>query len=153
MVSKSGSKNTVKEKPEFPNISVALTQAVAKSAILPDKGDYIIRDTKNQTTGLALRVYASGVKTWIVQKKLARKPRRFVIGGFPDVNYTQAERAAISITAKVKSGIDPHLEVRQQERETESQLTLEKLTVQKAFENYQAYADGELSSTQPQGEK
>lgn len=147
MVASSGSKTKAVKQLTFPNLTTALTQAVAKSAKPPPTGDYIIRDSKNQTTGLALRVYASGAKTWIVQKKLARKPRRFVIGGFPDVNYTQAERAAISITAKVKSGIDPHLEVRQQQRETETQLTLEKLTVQKAFENYQAYGEAGLSST------
>lgn len=147
MTAKSTKKNEPDDGPKFPNITVSLTQAVAKSAKLPDEGDYIIRDSKNKTVGLALRVYASGAKTWIVQKKLARKPRRFVIGSFPDLNFTQAEQKAISIAAKVKQGIDPQLEIRQQERETESQLSLEKLTVQRAFEEYQAYGEAELSTT------
>lgn len=129
-----------------PNQTIKLTDAVAKQASLPKSGDYILRDINNRTLGLALRVYASGVKSWIVQKKLARAPRRFVLGHFPDLTYTNAIKEAKVVAAKVSQGIDPNLEARQRERETENQLAREKMTVSSVFAEYLEYAKKELGA-------
>lgn len=129
-----------------PNQTIKLTDAVAKGASLPKTGDYILRDINHRSIGLALRVYASGVKSWIVQKKLARAPRRFVLGHFPDMGYRKAIEEAKVVAAKVSQGIDPNLETRQRERETEDQLALEKMTVSSVFAEFLDYARQELST-------
>lgn len=118
------------------NRTAPLSYALAGKAPIPAIGDYLIRDVNNRTTGLALRIYASGVKSWIVQKKLARQPRRYVIGQYPDVTYVEAVGKSIEFADKIKKGIDPRLEARQQEIETESLRTLTKATVQVAFTEY-----------------
>lgn len=50
------------------NEFIKLTDNVAKTAALPEMGDYILRDTENRQVGLALRIYSSGVRSWVVQK-------------------------------------------------------------------------------------
>lgn len=118
------------------NSRVPLTNAVAKAAPLPPRGDYILRDSANRTTGLALRVYATGTKIWIVQKKVGRVPRRFVIGPFPDFSHREAVDKAVEVSAKVRSGIDPRLEAKARAAATEEALDRQKLTVEKAFVEY-----------------
>lgn len=128
------------------NQTTKLTDAVAKGAALPKSSDYILRDINNRTIGLALRVYASGVKSWIVQKKLAGAPRRFVLGHFPDMTYKKAIDEARIVSAKVSQGIDPNLEIRQREQETENQLAREKMTVGIVFAEYLDYAEEKLGA-------
>lgn len=129
------------------NASIKFTDAVAKDAALPSKGDYILRDSANRTTGLALRIYASGTKVWIVQKKVARVPRRYVVGPFPDIKYREAVTLAVGISAKVRSGVDPRLEAKERAAATEEALDREKLTVRKAFEDYCVEHDDARAST------
>lgn len=135
------------------NASIKFTDAVAREAPLPSKGDYILRDIENRTTGLALRIYASGTKVWIVQKKVARVPRRYVIGPFPDVKYRTAVGKAVDISAKVRDGIDPRLEVKERAAATEDALDREKLTVGKAFEDYCSAQDNSRASTKKDRER
>lgn len=131
----------------FPNLTTKLSNPRAAAAVSPPTGDYLIRDINNRTTGLALRIYASGVKSWIVQKKLARQPRKYVIGQFPDVTYTQAVTESVGIADKIKKGIDPRLEARQQEIETETLRTQTRATVQVAFTEYRKQVVESLSPT------
>jgi Arm DNA-binding domain len=127
---------TKKEPKPFPNSTAKLSAAVAEAAKVPPIGDYLIRDINNRTTGLALRIYASGVKSWVVQKKLAGQPRRHVLGQHPDLTYTQAVDKSVGIADKFKRGIDPRLEARQQEIETEALRTQTNATVKVAFTEY-----------------
>jgi len=137
-----------KRKPgTLPNSTAKLSQDLARAAKVPTVGDYLIRDINNRTTGLALRIYSSGVKSWIVQKKLGRKPRKYVIGQFPDVTYKKAEEESVGIADKIRKGIDPRLEARQQGIETESLRTQTKATVQVAFTEYQKEVVASLAPT------
>jgi len=123
---------------------VNLTMAVAKNAPLPDEGDYILRDTN--ITGLGLRVYKSGAKTWIFQKKLGRRPVRVVLGPFPTVGLEDkyngvvkldgARTLAIKAAAKISARIDPNLEKRNQQRQTEADRDREALTVSVIWKEY-----------------
>lgn len=131
----------------LPNFTARMSNAVAGAAKLPPTGDYLIRDINNRTTGLALRIYASGVKSWIVQKKLGRQPRRHVIGQYPDVTYKKAVDESVVIADKFKRGIDPRLEARQQEIETEALRTQTRATVQVAFTEYRDDVVASLSAT------
>lgn len=118
------------------NEFIKLTDNVAKTAALPEMGDYILRDTENRQVGLALRIYSSGVRSWVVQKKLLGKPTRVVLGRFPQMSHRKAVEAALVVVGKIKSGIDPNLEKRQQQRKTEEGWSREKLTVQVVFTEY-----------------
>ena len=118
------------------NIRIKLSNSEAKKAPLPESGDYIIRDLGNKTSGLALRVYAGGAKTWIVQKKFLGKPKKTVLGSFPDLSHTNAVLKAIATASTLNSGIDPALQLRAQKRQTERQLDDERLTIQVAFEKH-----------------
>lgn len=120
---------------------VALTLAKARDAKLPDKGDYTLWD--EETRGLGLRIYASGAKVWIVQKKLGKTPKRVVLGHFPNMTLAKAREEAPDAIQKIRKGIDPNLEKRQQLRETEKAREREKITIGFAFSEYLAYAKGE----------
>ena len=118
------------------NTRIKLSNAEAAKAPLPESGDYIIRDLGNRTAGLALRVYAGGAKTWITQKKFLKKPKRTVLGSFPDMSHTSAVQKAIDTVSTMNAGIDPALQLRAQKRETERQLNERRLTIELAFEQH-----------------
>lgn len=119
---------------------VALTLAKARDAKPPAKGDYILWDTT--TRGFGLRVYSTGAKVWVAQKKLGKTPSRRHLGHFPDMALSQARQEAEDVLAKIRKGIDPNLERRQQLRETEKARDREKLTIGFAFEKYLAFQMG-----------
>lgn len=114
---------------------VKLTSAVAKEAVAPKEGDYILRDTA--LPGLALRIYASKQKSWIVQKKFLGKPHRVVLGSLQQLNYEQAAREARKVIGDLEKGIDPRIERLKQQRETAEARHREALTVKAAFEEYE----------------
>lgn len=117
-----------------------LTNAKAKALPLPASGDYIVRDSGNRALGLAIRVYASGAKSWIVQKKLVGKPYKHVLGPFPLLNHTQAVAAALPVADQLRKQIDPKLDEKRQRAETEKLQAREKRTVGVAFQEYLDHA-------------
>lgn len=124
------------------NRTEKLTQALVKELPLPLSGDYTVRDSENRTLGLAIRVYASGAKSWIVQKKLVGKPYRHVIGPFPLFSHKQAIDAAKPVATQLWNQIDPKLDEKRQRTETERLQAREKLTVGVAFQKYLDNAKG-----------
>jgi integrase len=119
---------------------VALTLAKARDAKLPAKGDYILWDAT--TRGFGLRVYSTGAKIWVAQKKLEKRPIRVHLGRFPDMPLNKAREEAEDALAKIRKGGDPNLEKRQQARETERARDREKLTIGFVFMEYLAQAQG-----------
>lgn len=111
-----------------------MSPAEARVAPLPEKGSYIIWDTK--TRYLGLRVHSGGSKVWIVQKKLGKAPCRVNLGAFPDMTYTSACSKVADVVSKISKGIDPNLEKRQQIRENTETRNLESFTVTRCFEEY-----------------
>lgn len=120
---------------------VALTLAKARDAQAPAKGDYILWDAT--TRGFGLRVYSTGAKIWIAQKKLEKRPVRTHLGRFPDMTLNKAREEAEDALNKIRKGVDPNLEKRQQARETEKSREREKITIGFAFEQYLAFQSGE----------
>lgn len=57
--------------------------------------------------GLALQILPSGGRSWILRMTIGDKRRDMGLGGFPDVTLTQAREAARTARGKVKEGIDP----------------------------------------------
>ncbi len=120
---------------------VALTLAKARDAKVPAKGDYILWDST--TRGFGLRVYSTGAKIWVAQKKLEKRPVRVHLGRFPDMPLNKAREEAEDALGKIRKGVDPNLEKRQQARDTEKAREREKITVGYAFERYLAFQNGE----------
>lgn len=72
----------------------------------PAAGRVIYHDTKQP--GLKLRVGPTGVKTFLVYKKVGTKPVKTTLGRFPAMTIDQAQRlAAVSLT-QMLDGIDPN---------------------------------------------
>lgn len=106
---------------------VSLTLAVARDAPLPEKGDYTLWDSGLK--GFGLRIYATGGKKWIAQKKLEGRPVRVLLGDFPDMPIAKARAAAETELSKIKLGQDPNLERRKTARNTEKERALEAHTI------------------------
>ena len=126
-----------------------LTMSVVNNAELPTNGDYILRDSK--TPGLGLRVYSSGTKSWIFQKKLFAKQVRIVLGPAPSLplesKYNQttgetlkgARQLAEEAAAIIRQGLDPRLEKKKQLLKTQDDISKNELTIQKAWDGYVEY--------------
>jgi hypothetical protein len=83
---------------------------------LPAKGQDTCYDSL--LPGLALRVSAKGTKTWIVQRSLNGKPRRFTLGRFASNRMSKAAReAARRIIEMIDAGKDPEHEAVRERQE------------------------------------
>lgn len=130
-------------------MKTTLTMAGATKASCPTKGDYILRDSK--TPGLGLRVYASGVKSWIFQKKLGSKQIKLVLGPAPSLTLESkfnpatgetlkgARQLAEEAAATIRQGLDPRLEKKKQLLKTKNDVSKNELTIKKAWGEYVLY--------------
>ena len=57
--------------------------------------------------GLALRVTAKGVRTFVVVKKISGKTQRITLGRWPGLRLADARRATIRINGEFAAGLDP----------------------------------------------
>ena len=57
-----------------------------------------------------MRVTASGVKSFIVEKLVSGKVRRMTIGRYGEITVEQARREAQKLLGKIATGIDPRAE-------------------------------------------
>ena len=90
-----------------------LTKAVVESARLPAAGQIFVRD--DQIKGLALRVLATGAKTFIWEGRVKGRVRRMTLGQWPTVSVAVARAEAERIRVDIAAGLDP-AEKRQAER-------------------------------------
>jgi len=120
------------------NQKLTLTDAIIGAATLPEKGDYFLRD--NKVDGLAVRVYASGRKSWIAEKKQDGKPLRVVLGfwGTEGMTLPAARVAAKKRLAEMAQGINPNLEKMKRIRQNKIELEREAMTIAVVWERYVA---------------
>ncbi|QRR11670.1 DUF4102 domain-containing protein [Burkholderia sp. MS455] len=69
---------------------------------MPEKGWKYYYDTK--VSGLAIGIGPSGVKTFILYRKVNRKPERIKIGRYPDLTVDKARTQALTLIADIASG-------------------------------------------------
>lgn len=103
-----------------------LTKTVMNKITQPASGQAFYRD--DQLKGFALRITASGVRSFIVEKRVDGKVKRMTLGRYPDLTVEQARREAQKLLGKIATGIDPVAEKKEK-------LT-KKLTLQNAFDDY-----------------
>lgn len=121
----------------FQNRHVRLSMAVARASPPPPARDYIIWDTANTGLGFGLRVYSSGAKRWIVQKKQAGKPVRTKIGIFPAMTCSRALKEAKRINAEFSQGLNPNVEKKKRIQATAEAKAREALSVGFAYQEYE----------------
>jgi integrase len=91
-----------------------LTKQIVETAKAPADGQRFIRD--DQIKGLALRITANGVKSFVWEGRIKGRMRRITLGQFPAITVVLARDKALEMKAAISRGGDPALE-RQQERE------------------------------------
>ncbi len=64
--------------------------------------------------GLAVRVTAAGVRTFVLVKKIAGKPQRLNLGRFPALRLGAARRAARVRIGQIAAGVDVVQEIKAQ---------------------------------------
>ena len=81
-----------------------------------------------QLKGFALRVTASGIKSFVVEELVNGKVRRMTLGRYGEITVEQARREAQKLLGKIATGIDPQAE-KQTPRFTS-------LTLEEVFQDY-----------------
>ncbi len=66
----------------------------------------------DQLKGFAVRVTASGVKSFVVEKLVNHKVRRITLGRYGELTVEQARKEAQKLLGKIATGIDPIAEKR-----------------------------------------
>src|SRR5437870_12408301 len=91
---------------------VKLTKSFAdKIQPTPEKDQAFYRDT--ELKGFALRITASGTKSFVVEKIIGNKVRRITLGKYSDaLPVEKARRKAQILLGQIADGIDPIAEKR-----------------------------------------
>ncbi len=125
--------------------AVALTDALIRSITPPAVGQETHHDALLPSFGL--RVSAGGAKTWIIQRRVDGKPRRFKLGRYPGMPLAAARDAARRIIEVIDSGKDPEVEAaREREeyrRQCEAQRRLDACTFRVVRDRFiEEYGEG-----------
>ncbi len=108
-----------------------LTKREIDKAQPPAIGQLFLRDDRLQ--GFALRITAGGAKSFVVEKRIHGRPRRFTLGSYGALTVEQARKFAQEKIGEIARGNDPARD-RQQHRATWhelEQLYLERHAVHK----------------------
>ena len=104
-----------------------LTKAIVDKAELPVGKDQVFyRD--NQLKGFALRVTASGSKSFIVEKNIGNKIRRITLGKYGALTVEQARKEAQKMIGQIATGVDPIAE--------KLAAKMNEITLNEVFEDY-----------------
>ena len=83
---------------------------------------HIYRD--DHLSGFAVRVTSTGVKSFIVEKRLGRKNRRITIGRYGHLTLEQGRLEAVKLLGKLATGVDP---IHERKVERVKQITLKQM--------------------------
>lgn len=89
----------------MPNQSVKITKTVVEKAPLPESGQTFLRDT--DLKGFAVRLTPTGVRTFVVEKRIDGRVRRITLGRHTELTVAMARTRAHQILGQVAMGIDP----------------------------------------------
>lgn len=105
---------------------VKLTKTVVDRANPPASGQVFLRDS--ELKGFGLRITATGVKTFIVEKRIDGRSRRKKIARYGELTCEEARREALKYLGDVAKGEDP---IADRER-----ARLERITLAQVFSDY-----------------
>ena len=75
----------------MPNQSVKITKTVVEKAPLPETGQAFLRDT--ELKGFAVRLTPTGVRTFVVEKRIDGRVRRITLGRHTELTVAMANSA------------------------------------------------------------
>ena len=82
-----------------------LTKRHVDALPAPSTGQVFVRDTEMK--GFALRITASGAKSFVVEKRINGKSRRITLGPYPALTVEQARSEAQKLLGEIVTGYDP----------------------------------------------
>lgn len=109
-----------------PNQSVKLTKTVIDAAPIPAAGQVFLRDA--ELKGFGLRITSSGVKSFIVEKRIDGRVRRTTIARYGELTAEQARKEALKVLGQIATGINP---IAEKER-----ARIQRITLKDAFEDF-----------------
>ena len=95
-----------------------LTKSAIERLPVPASGYAIYRD--DSLLGFAVRVTASGAKSFVLERRVNRKVRRITLGRYGDLTAEQARKEAQKLAGHIAVGRDPAAERRKHEVESAS---------------------------------
>lgn len=100
---------------------INLTKQTIDSLPLPPKGWQYHRDQK--TPGLAIGVGSTGIKTFVLYRRINGTPERVKLGRYPGMSIEQARKKAMELNGQIAEGKNPA----EAKREKRAEMTLEDL--------------------------
>jgi integrase len=134
------SKTSVRPKLTDTTVTVKLTERAANDAcpikVGADSYQRIYLD--KQRKGFGLSVSANGTKSFIVMRRVAGKPVRFVFGKLGELSVVQARAHAEQLLARMAMGENPQ-EQRRAKREDAKRVAVRGTTLSEALVIYESY--------------
>lgn len=84
---------------------INFTKSAIENLVLPKSNWKYYYDTK--VAGLAIGVGATGIKTFVLYRKVGRRPERIKIGRYPDLTVDEARNQATRLNADIAVGTNP----------------------------------------------
>jgi integrase len=94
-----------------------LTARGINALAIPSDGDRLTDYPDGKVPGLALRVFASGRRSWYLKYRQDGKQRRYKLGDHPTLGLQAARKAAEALRVGVRQGADPVRERRERAEE------------------------------------
>jgi integrase len=95
-----------------PDQWVKLTKTSVDKIEPPTSGQRFVRD--GELKGFALRITASGTKSFVIEKRIDGRVRRITLGRYGELTVEQARKRAHQTLGKIAMGIDPLAEQKQE---------------------------------------
>lgn len=103
-----------------------LTKTIVDKLKLPTEGQKFYRD--DSIKGFGVRVTASGIKAFILEKRINGKVKRITLGRYPHVTVDMARKEVDKLLGKIAIGVDPIAEKKAKKTKA--------ITLQQAFDDY-----------------
>jgi integrase len=103
-----------------------LTKTTIDKLPVPEGDPAFYRD--DEIRGFGVKVFASGVKSFFLEKRVAGKVKRMTIGRYGELTAEQARKQAVKLAGQIATGGDPVAE--------KAQKRLESKTLREGFETY-----------------
>jgi len=103
-----------------------ITKSCVDKLSTPETGQAFVRDS--ELKGFAVRVTASGSKSFILEKRIDGKVKRLTLGRYPELTVEQARKEAHKLLGHIAVGRNPTAEKKQE--------TLQRTTLKQAFDDF-----------------
>lgn len=103
-----------------------ITKTLVERLAPPASGQKFIRDAILR--GFAVRVTASGVRAFVVEKRLDGRVKRITLGRYGELTVEQARKEALKVLGKIAIGLNPLAE--------REHARLAQVTLEQAFEDF-----------------